>query len=247
MKGDPAATRGLLESGTCKASETNAYDHDLLWEACEKDNIEQLSWILENSDHSTLKLRSALARTIVLGSMKAVKLLLATRVQINPSKNGPQWMKFSLAGVALRNRGILEVLLDKGLLITGEDIVKAANKGYVETLALLIDHGSRDVEDLEPYLREALVQATENGYPRCRTMILKHLPQGISNSLDPSVGLLPAAKRFDDCSLRELFAMGALAADDGEALIYSCSFGHADTARALTDGHAYPKMFSTKH
>ncbi|GKT61520.1 ankyrin repeat protein [Colletotrichum tofieldiae] len=241
MRRDPAATRGLLESGTCKAEQTDAYGHDLLLQACHRGGNRQIRWILDTCDHSTLNLFSALYSVTIQGKMETVKLLLSTWMQIVPSEHKTTLTKRSLTTAALEYYPILQLFLDKGLLIRGEDIVKAANEGYVETLALLIDRGPRDVGDIAPYLREALIRATENGYPRCRTMILDHLPQGAADNLDPSVGLLPAAKRFDHCSLRELFAMGAVLKDDGESLIFSCSFGHPDTTKALVDGGDYPK------
>ncbi|KZL79415.1 ankyrin repeat protein, partial [Colletotrichum incanum] len=241
MKRDPAATRGLLESGTCKAEQTDAYGQDLLLQACHRGGNRQIRWILDTCDHSTLNLYSALHSATSRGDMETVKLLLATRMQIIPSEHRTKSTKSSLTTAALAYHPILQLLLDKGLVIKGEDIVSAANRGYVETLALLIDRGPIDVGDIAPYLKEALVRATDNGYPRCRTMIIDHLPQGAADNLDPSVGLLPAAKRFDHCSLRELFAMGAVVIDNGEGLIFSCSFGHPDTTKALVDGGAYPK------
>ncbi|OBR02356.1 Ankyrin repeat protein [Colletotrichum higginsianum IMI 349063] len=239
MRGDHAVTRGLLESGTCEAGQSIANHPDLLSETCRRGHVEQLEWILGSFDHSTLDLHRSLGFAASLGMIEAVQLILTTEVQVNTSKHGSPSKDRPLAEYALHSRPILELLLDRGLLIRGEDIVSAARQGHDESLALIIDRAPRDVDDITAYLRKGLALATENGYPRCRTRILKHLPRSAADDLDLSVGLVPAVERNDHNSVRELLAMGATV-NDNEGLMLSCSFGHADTAKALTDGHIYP-------
>ncbi|GJC78504.1 vegetative incompatibility protein HET-E-1 [Colletotrichum liriopes] len=142
MRGDPAATRGLLESGTCEASQTDAYGFDLAAETCLTGGDEQLRWILKHSDHSALNLYLALKKASRFGYMNIVRLLLATQVEINPIGLHVPWKDRSLAESAIRHPHILKLLLENGLLVHGENFVQAADMGNDESLALLIDRTS---------------------------------------------------------------------------------------------------------
>ncbi|KAK1623065.1 hypothetical protein BDP81DRAFT_138501 [Colletotrichum phormii] len=238
LKGSPAATRGLLESGTSVAGEQDPYGHDLLYH-CASHGAEQARWILEHTDHTTLNLFQSLEHSVLRENLKMFQQLLQTKVRISLTEDEAhaRFLFFTLP--ALQRHTFLEALLDRGMAIYGKDFVAAASDGYNKSLALLIDRRSQTIKDLTQVLKEALVRATEEGYPRCRTVLLEHLPSDAAIGLDLSPGLLQASYRGDSRSIRELAAIGA--SDKGEGLAFSCTVGHAETARALVDSVAYPR------
>ncbi|KAK6221749.1 NACHT-ankyrin domain protein transcript variant [Colletotrichum tabaci] len=238
MRGDAAATRGLLEAGTSEATETDAYGYDLLAQASLQRGVEQVRWLLGNHGHSSFELHLSLRIAASKGNMDIVQRLLATQMEINTERPGEPWKSESLTGCAILHPPVLELLLDNGLLVRGEDFVDAATRGKDEALALLLERSSEEVADRTRYLWEALVEATDNGYPRCQKVIYKELSQSDGNQLDPSVGLMPAASRGDACDIRDLVAMGAT--EGGEVLNLCCSLGDLNTAVALMDGLVYP-------
>ncbi|KAI3556897.1 ankyrin repeat protein [Colletotrichum abscissum] len=238
LKGSPAATRGLLESGTSVAGELDAYGCDLLYH-CASRRDEQAHWILENTDHATLHLLNFLERTVSEENWKVFQQLLHTQVQIKLPEHEARARYYSLTVTALRRPKFLEPLLNRGLTICGKEFLEAAEKGCHESLALLIDRRPQAVEDLPRVLKEVLVRATELGYPRCRTVVLRHLSSDAAIGLDLSAGLIEASYRGDRCSIRELGAMGAL--DQGKGLAFSCALGDSETAAAFINSIAYPR------
>ncbi|OHF00497.1 ankyrin repeat protein [Colletotrichum orchidophilum] len=229
---DFVATRGLLEAGTSSVEQRDVNDDDLLYKSCFYYFINQIHWILHRYDHAVLQLHKSLAHASESKRMDLVNILLATGMEINPAVQGPPTKTWSLTQSAIQCTPALERLLARGLVIQREDFAYAARHGYTEALELLIINNVKD-RDSQVNLREALAQATENGYSRCRAVALKYLPSNAAKEVDPSVGLLPALWRrpelIDD--FQELLDEGAQ--DSGEVLSTACFMAYLEAVKLL--------------
>ncbi|KXH41410.1 ankyrin repeat protein [Colletotrichum nymphaeae SA-01] len=234
MRQDFVATRGLLEAGTSSVEQRDANDNDILYKSCVDSNrpLCQLRWIFHQYNPAVLQLHKSLAAASKLGRMEAVNFLLATGMEIHPSVQGPPTRTWSLTQSAIHSTPALKCLLARGLIVQREDIAYAARHGYAEALEILLLHNAGE-RDSQETLREALVQATEKGYPRCRAVALKYLPDNAANEVDPSAGFLSAAMRSDESAVKEILDQGGQ--NSREALSFCCSLSYINMAKLFLE------------
>ncbi|KAK1515211.1 uncharacterized protein CCOS01_13404 [Colletotrichum costaricense] len=230
MRHDFVATRGLLEAGTSNVEQRDANDNDVLYKSCEGvyRPVYQVRWILRQYSHAILQLHKSLAIASEWGRMEVINLLLATGMDINPAVQGPPTSTWSLTQSAIHSTSALKYLLERGLIVQREDFGYAARWGHNEALEILVLHNAGE-EDSHENLMEALIQATKEGYPRCRAVALKYLPKDAATEMDPSVGFLEAAYRNDSSAIKELLDEGAK--DSREVLCLCCSIGYPAMAK----------------
>lgn len=234
MRQDFVATRGLLEAGTSSVEQRDANDNDILYKSCVDSNrpLYQLRWIFHQYNPAVLQLHKSLAAASKLGRMEAVNFLLATGMEIHPAVQGPPTRTWSLTQSAIHSTPALKCLLARGLIVQREDIAYAARHGYAEALEILLLHNAGE-RDSQETLREALVQATEKGYPRCRAVALKYLPDNAANEVDPSEGFLSAAMRSDESAVKEILDQGGQ--NSREALSFCCSLSYINMAKLFLE------------
>ncbi|KAI3546788.1 hypothetical protein CSPX01_04030 [Colletotrichum filicis] len=234
MRQDFVATRGLLEAGTSSVEQRDANDNDVLYKSCVDSYrpLCQLQWIFDRYNPAVLQVHKSLAAASKLGRMEVVNFLLATGMEIHPAVQGPPTRTWSLTQSAIHSTPVLKCLLARGLSVQREDIAYAARHGYAEALEILLLHNAGE-KDIQETLREALVQATEKGYPRCRAVVLKYLPDNAANELDPSVGFLFAAMRSDESAVKEILDQGGQ--NTKEALSHCCALSYITMAKVFLD------------
>ncbi|KAK1659020.1 hypothetical protein BDP55DRAFT_733684 [Colletotrichum godetiae] len=241
MRQDFVATRGLLEAGTSSVEQRDANDNDILYKSCVTSHrpLYQLRWIFRRYNPAVLQLHKSLAAASELGRMEVVNFLLATGMEIHPAVQGPPSRTWSLTRSAIHSAPALKCLLARGLIVHKEDIAYAARHGYAETLEMLLLHNAGE-RDSQETLREALVQATEEGYPRCRAVALKYLPENAANEVDPSAGFLSAVMRNDETAVKGLLDEGGR--NSREALIDCCSLSYVTMAEIFLDAIVHTRQ-----
>ncbi|ROT42927.1 hypothetical protein SODALDRAFT_26809 [Sodiomyces alkalinus F11] len=251
IRGRYAIVYGLVESGYSDVADENDDELPLFALAAINGTSTLLRWMLGRPCCETELIGSALVTSLGARNWAAIQLLLSTRIDVNrryrvgkknlptseaaPAEmvihsyfefweHDPEWVirpeEDEGSSTDLR---LLHMLIDKGLAIREEHIVRATSRGLKGCLKVLLDRDTRPLETRLPSLKAAYTEATLKGWPTCRRLVLESSEGKLADDIDASSGLNAAAVRYDVTAVEEILRLGAR--DDGEALFAASKWG----------------------
>lgn len=210
-KGDLIILKGLLAK-SYQVSNLNARGLDILAMAAFGKSLAVTRWLLETFEHHLMQCGTAMIIAISRCSQEHITSFLKSGVDVNGQYLSPLLegenlrLEYPLTA-AVPSAKKMKFLIENGAVVVGEAMVRAAKKGAVEEMQLLVEQDTRTLEERLPSLQVALQTATEAGDFDMREYLLRVCP-GIGDTSDLEAGLAGAINSGDRDNFRKLLQLG---------------------------------------